>query len=299
MSYTSDPLLPSHRPPPEPVAGDVEFVALGGGVGVGRRIRTEPGTAAAAWSAVDQHRLGPRVEGADRVAAMADLLGQWQEHVRTVAMPDDPDSAANLNWPSRDVAMNRVFLACGLAPLRSLAVRPSGPVAHTEPEPGTRVRPLTEADLDAAVALHVEQIRWDEQCGSGYLRPAAETVARQDYVEALGRSEPWTWVADVDGRVVGLITVTPPDPANWFGPLTAARSPAYVGTTVVAPDHRGGGVGAALVARAHAALHDAGADVVLLHYSLLNPLSGPFWHRHGYRPLWTWWETRPASALRG
>jgi hypothetical protein len=24
----------------------------------------------------------------------------------------------------------------------------------------------------------------------------------------------------------------------------------------------------------------------------------PFWHRMGYRPLWTTWETRPAATLR-
>ena len=27
-------------------------------------------------------------------------------------------------------------------------------------------------------------------------------------------------------------------------------------------------------------------------------LSAPFWHRMGYRPLWSTWEARPASAIR-
>jgi len=35
-----------------------------------------------------------------------------------------------------------------------------------------------------------------------------------------------------------------------------------------------------------------------LHYAQVNPLSGPFWNRMGYRPLWTSWEARPAAALR-
>jgi len=30
----------------------------------------------------------------------------------------------------------------------------------------------------------------------------------------------------------------------------------------------------------------------------VNPLSAPFWHRMGYRPLWFTWEARPAAALR-
>jgi hypothetical protein len=38
--------------------------------------------------------------------------------------------------------------------------------------------------------------------------------------------------------------------------------------------------------------------VSVLNYAAMNPLSGPFWHRMGYRPVWTTWEVRPALALR-
>jgi len=48
----------------------------------------------------------------------------------------------------------------------------------------------------------------------------------------------------------------------------------------------------------HDELSARGIDVTLLHYSQMNPLSAPFWHRMGYRPLWTTWEARPAAALR-
>jgi GNAT superfamily N-acetyltransferase len=63
---------------------------------------------------------------------------------------------------------------------------------------------------------------------------------------------------------------------------------------VVGAGHRGDGVGAALVAAAHAALDAAGVAVTLLDYYALNPLSVPFWHRCGYRPLSTEWTRRPA-----
>ena len=43
---------------------------------------------------------------------------------------------------------------------------------------------------------------------------------------------------------------------------------------------------------------DPGLVPRLLHHSQVNPLSAPFWYRMGYRPLWTSWEARPASALR-
>jgi hypothetical protein len=35
-----------------------------------------------------------------------------------------------------------------------------------------------------------------------------------------------------------------------------------------------------------------------VHYVAMNPLAVPFWHRCGYRPLFTNWEVRPASHLR-
>jgi len=66
---------------------------------------------------------------------------------------------------------------------------------------------------------------------------------------------------------------------------------------VIAAGRRGHGVGTALVRHAHAALDAAGVDVTLLHYSSLNPLSAPFWHRCGYRPLWTFWHAFPARRL--
>jgi GNAT superfamily N-acetyltransferase len=113
----------------------------------------------------------------------------------------------------------------------------------------------------------------------------------------LAREAPWTWVAEVDGRLAGMLTVTPPDLAGWVAPFSSAASPAYLGTTAVLPARRGAGVGAALVRHAHATLDLAGVELTLLHYNGLNPLSGPFWHRSGYRPLWIWWEVRPASRL--
>jgi GNAT superfamily N-acetyltransferase len=66
----------------------------------------------------------------------------------------------------------------------------------------------------------------------------------------------------------------------------------------VLPSQRGTGVGTALTAELHQEAQAAGIAVTLLHYAQVNPLSAPFWSQHGYRPLWTVWETRPAAAIR-
>jgi GNAT superfamily N-acetyltransferase len=191
--------------------------------------------------------------------------------------------------------MTPLFLDRGLSPMRVLAVRPAG---RPGPAPSDAVRPMTATDLDDVIGLHLEEIRWGVDLGGPPLRAEAADVARSGYTRLLHNDDPWTWVAEKNGRVVGMITVAPPRPAAWFGSLSSASSPAYVGTTVVAPAERSGGVGTALVGAAHAALDRAGVDLVLLHYNPLNPLSAPFWHRCGYRPLWTWWSVTPASRLR-
>ena len=66
----------------------------------------------------------------------------------------------------------------------------------------------------------------------------------------------------------------------------------------VQPDDRGHGAGPALVGQLHREADAAGVAVTLLHHEQVNPLSGPFWSRQGYRPLWTSWEARPARTLR-
>jgi GNAT superfamily N-acetyltransferase len=96
----------------------------------------------------------------------------------------------------------------------------------------------------------------------------------------------------------GAIEVQTPEAASWMGDFTRARPMAYLATLYVDGTGRGNGTGAALVNAAHHALDAAGVAVTLLHYAQVNPLSGPFWHRMGYRPLWTGWRAQPAGTLR-
>ena len=80
--------------------------------------------------------------------------------------------------------------------------------------------------------------------------------------------------------------------------MTNLAPAAYLMLMFVHPDERGTGVGAALVAQFHREADAAGMAAILLHHAQLNPLSAPFWNRHGYRPLWTSWQALPARAVR-
>jgi GNAT superfamily N-acetyltransferase len=291
-----DPLLPHRNPLPLSLSGQAPIL-VEGAVGYAHRIRIAVDTPAADWSTLDEHRLVARVGGPDPVAAMDRLLTGWAEAVHANATVEDRDSAAMLGWPSRDTEMTQLFLDRGLILLRVLAARQAG---RPSLETTTRavIRPIRQGDLDDVVKLHVEQVLWGTHFGGSFLRATTAEVARREYASKLERDQPWTWIAEQDGRAVGMITVTPPELAGWVAGLSSAGTPAYVGSTVVLADCRADGLGTALVAHAHAALDRAGVDLTLLHYAPLNPLSAPFWHRCGYRPLWNWWVINPASRLR-
>lgn len=291
-----DPLLPRTHPLPEPRPDNV-LLTVDTAVGLARRERPDPNTIEASWGAADQHQLLLRVAGPDPVAAMGALLSRWQARVAGQAGGADPDSQAMLSWPSRDTAMTSLFLAHGLAPVTVLAVRPAGR-ADPDGDSDVRVRPIEPADLDRAVALWLEVIRWDGQFGlTSIVRPATAGILRQELTDVLGRDEPWTWVAEINGQVEGVLMIDPPERAGWVAPMVSASPTGYLGCLGVTAGRRGRGAGAALVRVGHRALDEAGAAVTLLHYAGLNPLSGPFWHRCGYRPLWTSWRVSPASRL--
>lgn len=300
-------------PDPEPLAGESCGTGLtvpaadGRAAAVGWCIHRqfEPDAAELAWgAAAAQFSLTPRVAGdpAGRGidAALDELLVRWRAHLTADPAAESADSQATVRWPSRDIDGVRALVRHGLQPLTIIAARPAGrgvPDSISRPR-GLRIRRAGLGDVAVVTALTVAVIRFDEHFGSVVLRPHAERALREEAEQALARPQPWTWLAERNGRPIGLIAAQPPELAGWIAPSARQHPAAYLATMSVRPDERGAGVGTALVAELHRELDAAGVAVTLLHHALLNPLSTPFWNRTGYRPLWTTWEIRPAGALR-
>ena len=303
-----DPLLPDPKPAAVAGCGAGLTVPAANGqaaaAGWCRHREVEPEAAELAWGAAAQFWLTAQVAG-DLAepgigAALDDLLVRWRAHLAAEPTAAGEDSQAVVRWPSRDIGGVRTLLRHGLQPLTVIAARPTGrAVPGAAPRPGGfRIRPAGPGDVAAVTALALEVIRFDQHFGSVLLRPHAEQAYRQAAEQTLGLPEPWTWLAERDGRAVGLLEAQPPDQAGWVAAATRQGPVAYLATMSVLPDERGSGVGTALVAELHRVLDAAGVAVTLLHHGQLNPLSAPFWNRMGYRPLWTNWEIRPARALR-
>jgi GNAT superfamily N-acetyltransferase len=298
-----DPLLTEPSDLPEGCMAPL--LALGdnsrpSGLGVCRHQHVAADTLAQTWGTATKFVLSMRLRGPDVAAAADDLLTQWRDHLSAQPEAKADDTAAIVNWPARDVTGVLALLRHGLQPLTVIAVRPKARPANvgTAPPEGLVIRPATADDLDAVAELELGVVRYDAHFGGSIPRPATEALVRAETQAALAKRPGWTWLAEQDGQPVALTVVEPPAAATWIAGMTRTGTTAYLQTVFVRPDERSGGIGAALVRHVHGELDARGIDLTLLHYAQVNPLSAPFWHRMGYRPLWSTWEARPAAALR-
>ena len=299
-----DPWLPPRAELPGGCAAP--FVAAGtngrpAGLAVCRHEQFPDGTLNQTWGTAGRFSLILRVRDTDTAAAVDDLLGQWRDHLAGLPEAAARDTAAMVSWPSRDVTGVSALLRHGMQPLTVIAARSAGRDPGTSPSAGNAGLVIREAgpeDLDVATEFELGVIRYDALFGAAIIRPATEALVRAETQASLGARPAWAWLAEQDGRPVGLVHVQPPGQAGWITGMARGGMTAYLQTMFVRPGVRGTGVGAALVRHAHAVLDARGVQTTLLHYAQVNPLSAPFWNRMGYRPLWTGWEVRPAASLR-
>jgi GNAT superfamily N-acetyltransferase len=289
--------LPTGCGEPLVVTGDNGRMA---GLGVCVHQHIQPQSLNQTWGAAERFTLVPRLPGQD-VAAPADLLlAQWRDHLAGVGATRGPDTSASVVWPSLDVTGVQALLRHGLQPLTVIAARtrPNGPPSPPRRLYGVTIRAAGPADEEQVLDLELRLIRYDMHFGGPVWRTATARLVRDEIRDSLARPDPWTWLAERNGRAVGLLVAQPPQDAGWIAGMTSKAPAAYLQTMFVEGQERGTGIGAALVRNLHARLDGMGVMVTLLHHSQVNPLSAPFWYRMGYRPLWTSWEARPASALR-
>jgi GNAT superfamily N-acetyltransferase len=306
-----DPLLPEPSDLPEGCMAPMLAIGENGrpsGLGVCRHQHVPADTLAQTWGAATKFVLTVRLREADTKPAADDLLTQWREHLETQPEARQDDTAAVVNWPARDVTGVPALLRHGLQPMTVIAARPRArPDAHPDARPahaataqpkGLVIRPARPDDLDSVTELEMGVVRYDAHFGGSVPRPATEALVRAESQAALAKRPGWTWLAEQGSQPVALTVVEPPDSATWIAGMTRPGATAYLQTMFVRPGERSGGIGAALARHVHDELDARGIDLTLLHYAQVNPLSAPFWHRMGYRPLWSTWEARPAFTLR-
>jgi GNAT superfamily N-acetyltransferase len=305
-----DPLLPLPMPA-SPHCGAPLIVGGHGETAAAGRCEHwagEPGSLDLSWGAARRFQLSASVAGPDVAADLDRLLSLWRDHLAGVPGAEEDDTAAVVNWPSRDVDGVAVLLRHGLDALEVLAARTAPPRrgapsvipnAHVLRLDGQlRIRRAGATDIDTVARLGLELIRFDSRFGAVKERPGTLAALRREAAGLVAGPTPWTWLAERDGEAVGMLAAQRPEAAGWITTMVGLAPAAYLMLMFVQPGERGGGVGAALVDQFHREADAAGVAVTLLHYEQLNPLSAPFWSRQGYRPLWTTWQATPTRVIR-
>jgi len=298
-----DPLLPA-RMRPDPGCG-AELAIAGAAAELAAVGTCEHWTGAAdsldlSWGASRRYQLTVQAADLDDPGPVDRLLSAWSEHLDGIGGAGDPDSSAVVTWPSRDVGGVKALLAHGLAPYAVIAARATASPrsAHPMTNSGVQIRRAGPSDIDEVVRLGLEVIRFDALVSGVTERPGTADALRQEAAAFLAQAQPWIWLAEDRGDAIGVLIAERPEAADWIAPLVGPAPVAYLQLMGVSPGLRGRGVGAAMAAHFHREVEAAGVAVTTLHYAQVNPLSGPFWSRQGYRPLWTDWEVWPARNLR-
>lgn len=255
------------------------------------------------WGTERRFQLTAQVAGPDVAHDLDQLLSGWRAHLAHVPGAGERDTSAVVTWPSRDIGGVAALLRHGLLPLEVIAVRTapgeSGSLGASARDDGLLIRRAGPDDIDVVVRLGLEVIKFDSHFGTVNERPGTAAALRAEAaVSLLAGPDAWAWIAERHGDAVGMVAAQRPAAASWIAPMVRTAPAAYLMLMFVRPGERGAGVGAALTRTFHSEADSAGVAVTLLHYEQLNPLSVPFWHRHGYRPLWTTWEVTPAGAIR-
>ncbi|GAB2663031.1 GNAT family N-acetyltransferase [Saccharopolyspora gloriosae] len=298
-----DPDLPDRYLLPK---GDPLMARLpGGGAAAGLVVhnRVPRGSTQSLWQATDTFELFPLL-GDRPQEGMDALLGEWRRLLAEQGA-SATDSSCVVTWPSRDARATRALLDHGFVPLSCLAIRPPGPPPDEDTKlSGTvKVRRAEPADLDSVVELALAEHAYAALVGASVHRPGAaelkRTAARLRLAAGSGTGGDPVWLAEQDGTPIALAECGWVDPDRQAGGhrLRSGRW-AYVNCVSVHEQARGGGVGRQLMSTAHDEFARAGVVGSFLYYNPPNPLSSVFWPRQGYRPLWTMWEVRPATALR-
>ncbi|UFR06958.1 GNAT family N-acetyltransferase [Streptomyces sp. Go40/10] len=286
-----DRMIPEAGALPDPSDGE-ELLEVSGAQGLLTHTRVDPDALEAVLGPLDRWELTPRVSGPDEMAA---LLTRWQQYMESHPERPGADSMAAVEWPSRDVGMTRVLRAFGFVPEFVMIGRLKG--TELVPESGrVRVRRATVEDSEAVFELQMVETRFDAAVSGAVERDTTEALLREEITASFKRDEPLIWVAEYEGEIVGMHRgedFSEPQQA-WLATKITATPVAHLVCQAVKEGYRSLGIGTSLAHHVHADLDAMGIGAAVGYHAMFNPISTPFWHRHGWRPYWNRWMRTPA-----
>ena len=262
----------------------------GGALATWTRTEIQEGDLISLWGALEQDVLTIRSASPIGGEAFDNLLDHFDRARDQAPRGEDCESLVRL--PALEASGALPLLARGFRPSACTAILTRLAPCESGPGVGGARRPLLReartGDADAITELLMEMHESDIAWGCGRRRPAMREILGGLAAEACRRTG-WTWVIEEGDGLVGTASLMSSEEASWATSATSAAPAVYVGFLAVRARDRRHGAGAGLVNRAHAKALEHGAVASILDHTALSPLSSTFWHRRGYRPLWTNW----------
>lgn len=155
-----------------------------------------------------------------------------------------------------------------------------------EAPPTTGAREAEERDIDAIVELAPELSRHQALApvfagGSPLTEPAD---LRDEVAKDIASPEVGSFVAEMEGRIVGNFEVVPVELSSSHVGLARPQGAAFLTFAAVLPQARGTGAGLALTAACFEWARAHGRPVMVTDWRVTNLLASRFWPRRGFRP---------------
>jgi len=182
--------------------------------------------------------------------------------------------------PATDPGLIDAWFRLGFGQQQGLAIRKVPPEEVPVPD-GVTVRRAGPDDIDAVLPL---DILGTYQAGSPIFGPAMPPEPRAEVEEELVDEDSPIFMAELDGRPVGLASAAPVSYSSLHGGLARPEDAGILGYAAVLPEARGSGAGLALTEAVYAWCRGRGYATVVVDWRVTNLLASRFWPSRGFRP---------------
>ena len=187
--------------------------------------------------------------------------------------------------PASDPALIDAWFRLGFGQQHVHAIREAPATPLTEPPPGVVIRRPTREDIDALAGLDLvlpeHQLR--SPVFSSVVPPPFDE-ARSEWEEDLDNPAFATFVAVVDGRVIGSAIGCSVEESSLHTGIARPDDAAHLGFAAVLEDARGAGVGKTLGTTVLDWASAEGYRAVVTDWRATNLLSSRTWPKLGFRP---------------
>jgi GNAT superfamily N-acetyltransferase len=158
--------------------------------------------------------------------------------------------------------------------------------------PGWRFRPASFRDIKHIIPLFLEELEYHADLpGAYWIAPNPDTtrLARREIEMFLGGGPEYVYLLAErvsDGKILGYMSASAAPTGAWNPNAPyIPQDRGILQVAIVTGEFRGQGIGYLLLATLLEWFHHHAIRSVSLSYDLRNPLSGPFWRKHNFRPI--------------